>query len=440
MEQHGNNPSQNVFAIIPARYESTRLPGKMLRLIGGKPLILHTVERAEMASLVSTVLVATDDPGIHDVVTASGRQAVMTANEHQSGSDRIAEVASGLPEGSIVVNIQGDEPLIDPATIDAAIAALISDDMAAMATTCSPITHIHDELLNGNVVKVVVDDDGYAMYFSRSAVPFPRNAALRHGGDLGRALENEPALMSIFKKHTGLYVYRSEYLLRFSKLKRTTLEQIESLEQLRALEDRAKIRVVEVDDSSIGVDTYENLDRVRMKVEFPALVQRAGTESDIHQMSEAYVKTVQGSYSGILPQTYLDGLSAEARSKVFVERRAENPDYGSLLVTHPDRGVVGLIDYSTAGRSQYGFEAHIFSFYIVPEYQRLGLGGILFRDCLRRLRKDGSRSVWLETFEDNPYRGFYEKSGGRLVATAKHRVDDRHLPTAVYGWDDLEKV
>lgn len=269
MEHHGENTQKNVVAIIPARYSSVRLPGKMLLQIAGKPLVLHTVERAKAAKAVDRVIVATDDERILNAVVESGNEAVMTSPDHRSGSDRIAEVAEDLPTGSIIVNVQGDEPLISSETIDAAVRALLSDDAADMATTCEPVASI-EELLNGNVVKVVVGDGGYAIYFSRSPMPFPRDASLRHGGDPNRAIREEPELMSIFRKHTGLYVYRREYLLRFSKLPPSGLEQIEMLEQLRALDDGAKIRVIDAVGNSIGVDTQEDLERVRQVLESPA--------------------------------------------------------------------------------------------------------------------------------------------------------------------------
>lgn len=263
METRGENTQKNVIAIIPARYASTRLPGKMLLDIGGKPLILHTLEQTGKARLVSRVIVATDDERIFDVVTQAGGEAVMTSTEHRSGTDRLAEVAAGLPEGSIIVNVQGDEPLISPDTIDAAVEALLGDDSADMATTCEPIESLWDELLNGNVVKVVVGDHGYADHFSRSPMPWPREAALRHGGDPNHAIAAEPELLANFRKHTGLYVYRREYLLKFARMVPTRLEQFEMLEQLRALENGTKIRVVDASGSSIGVDTIEDLERVR---------------------------------------------------------------------------------------------------------------------------------------------------------------------------------
>lgn len=262
MEQHGSNPQQNVIAIIPARYASVRLPGKLLLPIAGKPLILHTLGQAEKARNVERVIVATDDDRIFDVVCERGNEAVMTRPDHTSGSDRIAEVAENLPPNSIIVNVQGDEPLIAPETIDGAVEAMLADPLADVVTTCEPIGS-KDELLNGNVVKVVTGESGYALYFSRSPMPFPREASLRHDGDPGQAIEEEPELLSIFRKHTGLYVYRREYLLEFTKMPQTRLEKIEMLEQLRALENCARIKVVNAAASSIGVDTAEDLEMVR---------------------------------------------------------------------------------------------------------------------------------------------------------------------------------
>jgi 3-deoxy-manno-octulosonate cytidylyltransferase (CMP-KDO synthetase) len=268
VETHGKNHQQLVIAVVPARYSSTRLPGKMLRDIAGKPLILHTLERARAAKTVNRVIVATDDERILNVVRDAGGEAVITSPDHQSGSDRIAEVARDLPSGSIIVNVQGDEPVIPSATIDAAVEALLNDPDADMSTTCEPITELWTELLNGNVVKVVAGQNGYALYFSRSPMPWPREASLRYGGDPNHAITEEPELLrEHYRKHTGLYVYRHEFLLEFASWPQTELEKWEMLEQLRALEHGAKIRVVEAVGSSIGVDTEEDLERVRERFE-----------------------------------------------------------------------------------------------------------------------------------------------------------------------------
>jgi 3-deoxy-manno-octulosonate cytidylyltransferase (CMP-KDO synthetase) len=255
------NHSKNVIAIIPARFASTRLAGKLLLSLAGKPLILHTLNRAKAVRNVARVIVATDDERILQVVRESGNEAVLTSPNHQSGSDRIAEVAEKMPAGSIIVNVQGDEPLISPRTIESAVEAMLIDDTADIVTTCEPIDDITD-VLSPDVVKVVTDKDGFALYFSRSPIPFPREAVKIYGS-LENALYKERNLLFNYRKHTGLYVYRREFLLKYTKLKQTNLEKIELLEQLRALENGAKIKVVEVSESSIGVDTQEGFERVK---------------------------------------------------------------------------------------------------------------------------------------------------------------------------------
>jgi 3-deoxy-manno-octulosonate cytidylyltransferase (CMP-KDO synthetase) len=259
VEQHGNNPRKNIIAIIPARLESTRLPGKLLLDLAGKPLILRTLEQTLKAENVSRVIVATDSEEILKIVEASGNEAVLTANYHQSGSDRIAEVAENLPENSIIVNVQGDEPLIPPATIEKAVEAISQDETADIATTCEPI-HETKDVLSADVVKVITDEKGFALYFSRSPIPFLRDEAKKHG-TLENALLQDSNLLSHFRKHTGLYVYRREYLLKFTGLKQSRLEKLEMLEQLRALENGARIKVVETTESSLGVDTREEFER-----------------------------------------------------------------------------------------------------------------------------------------------------------------------------------
>ncbi len=265
MEQHGEIPAQNVIAIIPARLVSTRLASKLLLELNGKALILHTLERTKQARHISRVIVATDSEEVLQIVKASGNEAVMTSEKHQSGSDRIAEVAENLPENFIIVNVQGDEPLIPPATIEAAVEAILNDDSIQMATTCEKIEKIED-VISPDVVKVVVDENDFALYFSRSPVPFPRDAVKKHG-TLENALRADATLISMFRKHTGLYVYRREFLLHYTKLKQAHLEKIEMLEQLRALEAGAKIKVVEVAESSVGVDTAEDFERVKKILE-----------------------------------------------------------------------------------------------------------------------------------------------------------------------------
>ncbi|QQS32919.1 MAG: 3-deoxy-manno-octulosonate cytidylyltransferase [Acidobacteriota bacterium] len=261
MEHHGNLSSQNVIAVIPARYSSTRLPGKMLAEIGGLPMVVLTAKRAVKASLVDRVIVATDDDRVAQAAAAHGFEAVMTSPYHASGSDRIAEVAEGLPAGSIIVNVQGDEPLISAETIDHAVEAMLRSD-ADIVTTSESIDSV-DDIFDSNIVKAVVGEDGNAVYFSRSPVPYLRDAAMLHGGDLRKALMSEPQLLSAFRKHTGLYVYRREYLLEFTKMPQSRLEKLEMLEQLRALENGARIMVVNALERSIGVDSEADLERVR---------------------------------------------------------------------------------------------------------------------------------------------------------------------------------
>jgi 3-deoxy-manno-octulosonate cytidylyltransferase (CMP-KDO synthetase) len=233
--------------------------------LAGKPLILWTFERARKAKNVSRVLVATDNENILNAVLENGGEAVLTDKNHQSGSDRIAEVAARLPENSIIVNVQGDEPLISPRTIEKAVEAILRDERADISTTCERISDYKD-VLSADVVKVVTDENDFALYFSRSPIPFPRDAAKKHGS-LENALKSEPVLLKTFRKHIGLYVYRREFLVKFSRLPQTVLEKTESLEQLRALENGAKIKVVETEETSIGVDTQEDFERVRRILE-----------------------------------------------------------------------------------------------------------------------------------------------------------------------------
>jgi 3-deoxy-manno-octulosonate cytidylyltransferase (CMP-KDO synthetase) len=224
-------------------------------------MIVHVVERALAARSVVRAIVATDDRRIRDAVREAGFEAVMTSPDHRSGSDRLAEVAAALDEAEMIVNVQGDEPLIAPETIDLAVSALIADDEARVATTCE-IIETSDDVLNANVVKVLTDEKGRALYFSRSPVPYPREAVRRHGS-LEKSLAKDPSLLSLFRKHTGLYVYRRHFLLEYARWTPTPLERAESLEQLRILERGAMIRVVEASTPSIGVDTAADLERVR---------------------------------------------------------------------------------------------------------------------------------------------------------------------------------
>ena len=254
-------------ALIPARYNSTRLPGKPLIRIAGRPLILHVIERALAAPSVGRAIVATDDRRILEAVRKEGFEAVMTRADHVCGSDRLAEAArKALDETEdVIVNVQGDEPLISPQTIERAVRAVVDDPALLVATTSEAFERPAD-VLSADIVKVVVDESGYALYFSRSPIPYPRDAVYRHK-TLAAALVEEPALVAGFRKHTGLYVYRRGFLLEYARWPASTLERAESLEQLRMLERGIKIRVVEASAPSIGVDTEEDLERVRAIIE-----------------------------------------------------------------------------------------------------------------------------------------------------------------------------
>lgn len=229
-------------------------------------MILWVLERALAARNIARAIVATDDRRVFDVVRAAGFEAMMTGSDHASGSDRSAEVAARLEDAvDLIVNVQGDEPLISPLTIELAVNELWSADDVSIVTTCEPFSSAKD-VLSPDIVKVVMDETGRALYFSRSPVPYPRDA-VREYGSLSTALESDPSLLRLFRKHTGLYVYRRDFLLEFTKWRQSTLERIESLEQLRALERGMTIKVVEAHAPSIGVDTAKDLQRVREIIE-----------------------------------------------------------------------------------------------------------------------------------------------------------------------------
>lgn len=249
-------------AIIPARYSSTRLPGKPLLLLAGLPMIMHVVNRASRARLVTRVIVATDDERIVEAVREHGGEARMTAFNHASGTDRVAEVSAQL-DSQIVVNVQGDEPLIEPSTIDAAIEPLVEDSQIQMSTTSEPITTVED-VFSPSVVKVVTDARGFALYFSRSPIPYSRIAGEM---TLEASLRSNPELLCGYRKHSGLYAYRSEFLRQFAGMKPSPLERLEALEQLRVIENEFKIRVVRVEHRSIGVDTMQDFERVKRLIE-----------------------------------------------------------------------------------------------------------------------------------------------------------------------------
>jgi 3-deoxy-manno-octulosonate cytidylyltransferase (CMP-KDO synthetase) len=232
----------SILGVIPARYSSVRFPGKPIAPIAGRPMIQHVWERASQSRYLSRVIIATDDDRIFAAAKAFGAEVRMTSADHESGTDRAAEVAAST-SADIIVNIQGDEPLIDPAAIDTAVLALLDDPGCEMATLkrriSSPV-----EILNPNVVKVVSALNGDALYFSRRPVPFHRGTS------------------ATWWKHIGLYVYRRSLLLSYSSLRRGPLEEAEKLEQLRALENGIPIRVAETEYDTIGVDTPEDLSAV----------------------------------------------------------------------------------------------------------------------------------------------------------------------------------
>jgi 3-deoxy-manno-octulosonate cytidylyltransferase (CMP-KDO synthetase) len=234
-----------ILGVVPARFASSRFPGKALASLAGKPMVQHVYERAKMSRYLDDVLVATDDERIAHVVRGFNGRVRLTLPHHPTGTDRLAEVASAEP-ATLYVNIQGDEPLIDPEAIDAAILSVLAEDEVAMGTLKK---RIYDplEINNPNVVKVVTNLLNDAIYFSRWPIPFDRD-----GG------EGAPLLF----KHVGLYVYRRDFLLHYPDLTVGPLEQAERLEQLRALENGYRIRVAETDYESLGVDTPEDLERV----------------------------------------------------------------------------------------------------------------------------------------------------------------------------------
>ncbi len=240
-----NQPT--VAGIIPARYASTRLPGKALEAIGGKPMVQRVYEQCLKAGVLDSVWVATDDPRIMQAVDDFGGKAVMTSPDHPNGTDRLAEAVASVP-ADIVANIQGDQPFIDPLMIEEAVRPLIDDPDLPMCTLMHPISKPED-LADTGVVKTVVDLKGNALYFSRSIIPFPQKGEAR----------------SIFE-HVGLYVYRKDFLLTLAQLPPSPLEEIESLEQLRVLEHGYRLRVVESkcrnnELSGFSVDTPEDLKR-----------------------------------------------------------------------------------------------------------------------------------------------------------------------------------
>ncbi len=232
-----------IICVIPARFASTRLPGKPLADIAGKPMIVRVYERVMQAQKPAEVIAAVDDQRVLDAVISAGGRAVMTKKDHPTGTDRLAEVAVKCPDADVIINVQGDEPLIDPQIIDDLAQQFLDDENLQMATVKTPMAE--DEKAKPGNVKVVTDKNGYALYFSRSLLPYPREATG----------------VTVYK-HIGIYGYRRDFLLKYAKMQPTPLEQTESLEQLRALENGYKIKVIATDKHFVGVDTKEDLELV----------------------------------------------------------------------------------------------------------------------------------------------------------------------------------
>jgi 3-deoxy-manno-octulosonate cytidylyltransferase (CMP-KDO synthetase) len=235
---------RKILGVIPARFASSRFPGKVLAQISSKSMLQHVYERASLARYLTATIIATDDERVYNAARSFGARVVMTRADHVSGTDRVAEAASA-ENAELVVNIQGDEPLIDPAAIDAAILPLAHDPEIVMGTLKKAIEDPR-EIADPNVVKVVTDRNADAIYFSRCPIPY----------------ERDQATPRTHFKHIGLYVYRRDFLMAYSALPVGPLEQAERLEQLRALENGYRIRVVETEYESLGVDTPEDLERV----------------------------------------------------------------------------------------------------------------------------------------------------------------------------------
>ncbi len=242
-----------IVGIIPARFASTRLVGKPLADIGGKPMIRHTWEQAKKSKLINDIYIAVDDEKVYDIVSSFGGNAVLTDSNFESGSDRIAFVARKIPDADIIVNIQGDEPFIKGRMIDEAIEPFLFDKSVKVSTLVKKITDIK-ELKSPSIPKVVFDYNNYALYFSRAIIPFVRDA--NSTMDMFHSTD--------FYKHIGLYVYKRKTLLKFTSWEQTDLEKIEKLEQLRLIENGVKIKVVETEFESFSIDTPEDLKKARM--------------------------------------------------------------------------------------------------------------------------------------------------------------------------------
>jgi 3-deoxy-manno-octulosonate cytidylyltransferase (CMP-KDO synthetase) len=242
---------QKAVVVIPARFDSTRFPGKPLAVLKGKPLIQRVHEQVAFANLIDGIFVATDDKKIFDAVTGFGGKAIMTSSAHASGTDRIAEAAKNI-DCDLVINVQADEPFIRPEMVDDVVKLLADDRKASISTLAKRTTDVK-EILSPNVVKVVMDSEGYAMYFSRSPIPYYRDEWKGLG-----SITFSTSHVSVFK-HVGIYGFRKDSLMAFSGMEQGKIEKIEKLEQLRALAAGMKIRVKETVYDTFGIDTIEDL-------------------------------------------------------------------------------------------------------------------------------------------------------------------------------------
>ncbi len=249
-----------VLVVIPARWASTRYPGKPLASLCGRPMVEYVYRRASRAALVDSVLVATDDARIADAVRGFGGRVRMTRGDHPSGTDRVAEVAVE-EDADVIVNVQGDEPLIHPDDIDAGVRPLVKEGRLEMSTLAVRLDSL-EGFLDPNVVKVIRGGDGDALHFSRAPVPYPRDVLLGEGRAYEKIAEKWEEVSPKPLKHVGFYAYRKESLLRFARLRPTPLERLERLEQLRALEDGTAICVVEIARDVVGVDAPRDRERL----------------------------------------------------------------------------------------------------------------------------------------------------------------------------------
>lgn len=253
--------NSKAIGIIPARFKSMRLPGKPLILIEGKSLLYHVYTRSSKAKELNELIIATDDERIYNEAIKFGATVIMTSPFHKSGTERIAEVSINK-DAEIVINIQVDEIFIRSEMIDSLVKEIRDGDDINMATFCTRITDL-DELDDPNVVKVVMDIKGYAIYFSRNAIPYPMLDGQIQNMSVKELVSYKNDLIHYYKKHIGIYAYKREFLLQYAQMKPTQLEKIERLEQLRAIEHRVRIKVLETDYPSIGIDTEQDLKRVQ---------------------------------------------------------------------------------------------------------------------------------------------------------------------------------